>query len=79
MGRFRMFSKFFTHDSSISHRYFQIESAYERIEREYEGLLRDKEQYDSIEKNARAQMEIHLKRLDYLIFSVAFGKFQSFE
>uniref|UniRef100_A0A1I7XKM0 Centrosomal protein of 162 kDa n=1 Tax=Heterorhabditis bacteriophora TaxID=37862 RepID=A0A1I7XKM0_HETBA len=41
----------------------QIESAYERIEKDYETLLRDKERQESLEKSALVQMEIHLKRI----------------
>lgn len=39
-----------------------MEAAYERIEKEYENLLREKERQEGVEKSALVQMEMHLKR-----------------
>lgn len=41
----------------------QMEAAYERIEKEYENLLREKERQEGVEKSALVQMEMHLKRV----------------
>ncbi|KAL6724817.1 hypothetical protein Aduo_019672 [Ancylostoma duodenale] len=41
----------------------QMEAAYERIEKDYENLLREKERQEGVEKSALVQMEMHLKRV----------------
>ncbi|VDM60258.1 unnamed protein product [Angiostrongylus costaricensis] len=45
----------------------QMEAAYERIEKDYENLLREKERQEGVEKTALVQMEMHLKRFILLI------------
>ncbi|PAV75774.1 hypothetical protein WR25_11721 isoform A [Diploscapter pachys] len=39
-----------------------IETAYEKIEKDYEGLLRDKERLEKLEMTTIAQMEMHIQR-----------------
>ncbi|KAJ1352741.1 hypothetical protein KIN20_009162 [Parelaphostrongylus tenuis] len=45
----------------------QMEAAYERIEKDYENLLREKERQEGVEKTALVQMEMHLKSLGHRI------------
>ena len=52
--------------------HFQLELAYQRIQREYEDLVRHKEKQEGLEKQAAAKMDIEIRRLqqDNALFQV---------